>query len=295
MRNYVLKIAGYRIKFESKSDGPDLAPSERFSSFISSGEESDVNIYVHSGNFTFPEKTEKVLEAPFFEETDGIRIKKNETFWSIYKCDTCMFIKVMFPLSSDNEHAVLKFSLTDMEWDLYLNKADGKADPFEYPLDGLALYYLTVIHGDVMIHSSGVSYLSNGFLFSGVSGKGKTTMAKLWDSYGANVIHDDRLIIRNTSEGYVMYNTPVYRDDSPREAALSHIFLIEHGRLNKKIRINGATAVTALMANCIQHNWSTEIIKKLVDSLSGICAATQVFRLSFKPDNSVINMIVNEA
>jgi hypothetical protein len=295
MRNYVLKIAGYKIRFESKSDGPELTPSERFSRFISSEEVPDVTINVHSDNFSFPEKTEKVLEAPFFEETDGIRIKKNDTFWSIYKCDSCLFIRVMFPLSSNNEQAVLKFSLTDMEWDLYIDKAGRSADPFEYPLDGLVLYYLTVIHGDIMIHSSGVSYLSNGFVFSGVSGKGKTTMAKLWDSCGARVIHDDRLIIRNKSGGYVMYNTPVYRDDSPREAAISHIFLIEHGRHNKKIRLKGASAVTALMANCIQHNWSPEIIKRLVDTLTGICTATQVFRLPFKPDDSIINLIINEA
>jgi len=47
-----------------------------------------------------------------------------------------------------------------------------------------------------MIHASGVNNAGHGYIFSGVSGKGKSTMAKLWDNSGARVIHDDRLILR---------------------------------------------------------------------------------------------------
>ena len=67
-----------------------------------------------------------------------------------------------------------------------------------------------------MIHASGVYYNGRGYLFSGVSGKGKTTMAGLWDNIGAQVIHDDRLIIRSIDGVYRMFNTPVYRNDEPR-------------------------------------------------------------------------------
>ena len=97
-----------------------------------------------------------------------------------------------------------------MEWDLWIETDRTKTDPLEYPLDGLILYYLTVINNDIMIHASGVNYAGKGFLFSGVSGKGKSTMAGIWDNRGAKVIHDDRLIIRKTGDGYRMFNTPVY-------------------------------------------------------------------------------------
>ena len=81
-----------------------------------------------------------------------------------------------------------------------MKATEKEIDPFEYPLDGLILYYLTVINGDIMIHASGVNNAGEGYLFSGVSGKGKSTMAKIWDNYGAKVIHDDRLVIRKTGE-----------------------------------------------------------------------------------------------
>ena len=72
--------------------------------------------------------------------------------------------------------------------------------------------------GDIMIHASGVNHSGHGYLFSGTSGSGKTTMAKLWDKAGARVIHDDRLIIRNIAGSYKMYNTPIYMNDIPTES-----------------------------------------------------------------------------
>ena len=118
-------------------------------------------------------------------------------------------------------------------------------------------------------------------------------MAKLWDKSGARVIHDDRLIIRHTGGGgYVMHNTPVYRNDVPLQYTLSKIFLIEHGKKNELIPVKGSGSVSMVMANCIQHNWNTEIIARLLGSVSIMCSVIPVFRLLFKPDKSVIDLIL---
>jgi hypothetical protein len=143
-----------------------------------------------------------------------------------------------------------------------------------------------------MIHGSGVNNAGHGYLFSGVSGKGKSTMAKLWDKSGARVIHDDRIIIRNTGSGHKMFNTPVYNDDEPRESILNKIFIIEHGRENMLVPIKGANAVTQVMANCIQHNWGPEIIARLLGSISIMSGTIPTSRLFFKPDRSIIDLIL---
>ncbi|MGD0341470.1 MAG: hypothetical protein ABSA76_07170, partial [Bacteroidales bacterium] len=161
-----------------------------------------------------------------------------------------------------------------------------------YPLDGLILYYITVIKGDILIHASGINHSGRGYLFSGVSGKGKSTIAKLWDQSGAKVIHDDRLIIRTNGGGYKMYNTPVYNNDEPSGSPLNKIFLIEHGKTNKIIPISGAAGVSLIMANCIQHNWDPGIVARLLGSVSIMCTSIPAARLQFRPDRSVIDHIL---
>lgn len=261
--------------------------------FLCYDDHSDLTIKVHTGLPSLPAEPEKVFDAPYVEEINGIRIKKNERFWSVHKLRNDLFIRTSFPLSSVSKSALLKFSLTGSIWDLYIDGAEAETDPLEYPLDGLVLYYLTAIRGDIMIHASGVNSSGRGYIFSGVSGKGKTTIAKIWDNAGARVINDDRLILRNTDTGWHMYNTPVYQGDVPRESVIDSIFLISHGPSNTITPLRGASAVSMVLSNCIQHSWDKELVARLVGSLSFLCMAHPVFTLGFRPDRSVIDEILN--
>ncbi len=293
MRKYNLNIAGYNIGFEASANGPELKPSARFLRNINRNSASDILIRVHSEPFNLPKGAERVFRAPYIEEINGIQFNNETNFWSVWKYHSELYIWTIFPLSVSEKNAVLKFSLTSMEWDLWIYGTQYDTDPFEYPLDGLILYYLTVINGDIMIHASGVNNSGHGYIFSGVSGKGKSTMAKLWDAAGAKVIHDDRLILRNTRAGYRMFNTPVYNNDEPRESTFNKIFIIEHGLENNLFPLKGANAVTQIMANCIQHNWGADIIARLLGSISIMCGTIPTSKLFFKPDRSVIDLILD--
>jgi hypothetical protein len=292
MRNFKLEIAGYIIGFEASAEGPDLAISSRFLRNISTNPKPDVHIKIHSDGFNLPEEAERVFHAPFVEETNGRLIENNPNFWSVWKHNSELYIKTIFPLSVDTKNAVLKFSLDKTEWDLWMETGRKEIDPLEYPLDGLILYYLTVISNDIFIHASGVNYEGKGFLFSGISGKGKSTMAGLWDSFGAQVIHDDRLIIRNTPDGYRMFNTPVYENDNPSDSPLDRVFIIEHGYENKLIQLRESSAVSHVLANCIQHTWDAGIISRLSLAISEMCNIVPIYRLPFRPDGSVIDLIL---
>jgi len=292
MRNFNLNIAGYNIGFEAAENGPELKPSERFLRNLNHNKIPDILIRVYSQPFNLPEGAERVFRAPYVEEINGIQFNNETNFWSVWKYRSELFLWTFFPHSSSEKNAVLKFSLTSMEWELWIYGAEKETDPFEYPLDGLILYYLTVINGDIMIHASGVNYRGHGYIFSGISGRGKSTMAKIWDARGAKVIHDDRLIIRNHNGVYRMYNTPVYKDDEPRESVIKRIFLIEHGNENMIVPLKGANAVTQVMANCIQHNWGSDIIARLLGSISIMCGTIPTSKLYFKPDKSVIDLIL---
>jgi hypothetical protein len=294
MRKYNINIAGYNITFESADDGPELAPSNRFLRNICADDKPDIRISVHSGTLELPDKAERVFHAPFVEEINGIPVHQKTNFWSIWKSGSDLYIKTFFPLWPVEMNGVLAFSLEKRDWDLWIDCKSPAVDPLEYPLDGLILYYLTVITGDIMIHASGMEYKGKGYLFSGVSGKGKSTMAGLWEDTGAKVIHDDRLIIRKTGTAYTMYNTPVYNNDDPQASPLNRIFIIDHATTNKIVPVQGAMAVSLVMANCIQHNWGAEMISGLLGAVSEMCEAIPVARLFFLPDKSVTELILTD-
>lgn len=292
MKSYCLNIAGYVIQIESGTNGPDLVPSVRFQNNICRGHVSDITLRVHSCLCTVPEGIERVFHAPYVEEVNGSRIVKGEEFWTVYKHRSDIYINTIFPLSDSGKRGWLKFSLAYREWDLWVENAGQSFDPLEYPIDGLILYYLSVIHGDIFIHASGINISNHGYLFSGISGKGKSTMAKLWETAGAKVIHDDRLIIRHSSGPYKMHNTPVYDNDTPSASPLTKIFLIEHGTENRFSPVSGANAASMVMANCIQHNWNPEIIARLMGSVSIMCSMVPCIRLSFKPDRNIVDFLL---
>ncbi len=292
MTKYNLNIAGYKIRFENTSDETDIVPSQRFSKYISSENKYDFLIKIQYGKTMLPENAVKVFDAPYVEEINNIRIKKSDDFWSVFQYHDDLFITVTFPGQDEEKSALLKFSLHSREWELRINNPGKAFDPMEYPLDGLILYYLTVISGDIMIHGSGVNYNGHGYLFSGISGRGKTTIAKLWDDHGATIVHDDRLIIRKSEHGYSMYNTPVYRNEEPRESLVERIFLIEHGTKNEMIPVKSSAAISLLIANCIQHNWDRKIIEGLLDSVLQVCSDIPVYQLRFRPDSSIIEFLL---
>ena len=291
MRSYNLNIAGYNIRMESADDGPDLVPSRRFRKNIVGSHLYDVCIRVHHGSLRPDEDAERLFVAPYIVEINGYKITRSDNFWSVYKRNGDLFLITNFP-ESPGKKAVLKFSLSLREWDLWIENAGYETDPLEYPLDGLVLYYLTAINADLMIHASGVFYNGRGYLFSGMSGKGKTTMATLWDNIGAQVIHDDRLIIRDNEGIFRMHNTPVYKNDVPRIASVDRIFLIDYGKENRITPSKVAASVSNVVANCIQHNYSQDMIARFLGSVSLMCSKVPVAKLTFRPDRSIIEYIL---
>ena len=294
MKSFNLNIADYDIRFVSTGPETDLFTTKKYSHFFSCSGNADITVRVHSGILTPEKKPVRVFHAPYIKETNNIKIKINDEFWTVYKNNDDMLIETILPLGGKNRKACLRMNAGADEWDLYIGGTGKKKDPLEYPLDGLLLYYLTVRSGDIFIHGSGVSINNTGYLFTGASGKGKTTIARLWDEAGAMVIHDDRLIIRNINDRFVMYNTPVYNNETPRSSPVDKIYLIDHGTVNTIVPTGNSEALSLVMANCIQHLWDTSIIESLTETLVKLTSETNVRRLYFKPDKSVISYILEE-
>jgi len=291
MTAYSLKIADYLISFNGMSEGLVFAPGEAQKEFMCQGDNYDLIINVFRGPVVMNEQAVAVFTAPYVEEIDGIRVKKNDEFWTVYKLGDYILIRTTCPLSDDCREAMLVIRPEEKCWDLIIDTDSVRVDPWCYPVDGLVLYYLTAVRGDIFLHGSGVEYRGYGYAFSGVSGRGKTTIAGLFRDAGARVVHDDRLILRNINGRYYMYNTPVYIGGKAEKAALDTVLLIDHGRDNIISGMSNTEAIAGIMANCIQHHWNAEFIGVLTGSLMNLVNSVSVLLLDFVPDRSVVECI----
>jgi hypothetical protein len=296
-----LVIAGKIIRLQS-DDGINLRPDERFRAFmvahaagpgmwaegnpdLSARGEPDLFVKVEAGSGEIPAAAAKVFDAPLLEETPAGPWQSGEPFWEVAADEENTYVKVS--LKEPVRYPLLIIPRGKMLWQLFADDEGSETNPLPYPLDGLILYFLTSLAGDIMIHGSGVISDGKGWVFTGKSGSGKTTMAKIFDRTGDMVIHDDRLILVKEGAGWRMHSTPVYRNDEPRSAEIDHLWVISHGRSNISTPLSGAEAAGLIIANCIQQNWDREASVRLMASVADLASSVKVSRLSFLPDNRV--------
>lgn len=267
--------------------------------------EPALTVDVFPGKAAIPPDAVKVFDARLMEETpDGLR-DTGEPFWEILTNAGVTFARIY--LTNPVSNPVLAMPGGKMTWQIFADSQgpdvnplpyplpDGQGpdvNPLPYPLDGLLLYFLSSAAGDIMIHGSGAVCGGRGWIFTGRSGSGKTTMAGIFDRAGDRVIHDDRLILRREEGGWVMHSTPVYRNDEPRSAAVGHLWGIMHGRANVSTPVNGAEAVAMVLSNCVQQNRDREAASRLAAAVEDLVSSVRVSRLSFLPDGVIRDYLI---
>lgn len=294
MLSYILDIAEYKILFQSKGQGFDLEPSSSQQSFIAATSKYDIAINVLRGSVKIPPGSKAVFKSPYVEEINGVAVKKSDKFWTVYQHGDYILVHTSMPLSNTINEAMIVIRPGEKAWDIIIDSKDIKVNPVAYPLDGLLYYYLTALHGDIFIHGSGVELDRKGILFTGQSGRGKTTIAHLFDEAGARVIHDDRLIIRKIDDEFIMFNTPVYELERSNYTRLDAIYTLDHGKLNKATAMKSVESLTSVMANCIQHHWNAALIGTFTSAIKNMTGVIPVKHLEFVPDKSLVDFIRND-
>ncbi len=168
-------------------------------------------------------------------------------------------------------------------------------DPFFHPLGILMLQYIVHLEHGFVMHASTVSYKGKGFLFSAVSGTGKSTMAKIWQQKGATIINDDRIIVMPSGNGYALYNTPMpYYIDQNKSVQLNNLFIIKQSKENYIKQLNSTHGILAILGNCMQYQFDKNQIKERLDIISNTCNYCKVHEVGFKPDTDIVDLILEQ-
>lgn len=214
--------------------------------------------------------------------------------WRIIKMDQSIAVCVDYDGHQGLDAAMAVVNPVDQTIIYYLDAVGGPLsfDLYENPLGILLTIYLAHFNGGIVIHASGVDDGGRGYLFTGVSGIGKSTMAGVWQKEGAAVVNDDRLVVMPVNGDFTIANTPMPSyTDRPKEAPLRAMFLLSQKTENSCCRINGAKALSLLMANCMQHFHSKKMVEAHLEILGRLVQKVPVFELGFKPDSDVVALI----
>ena len=166
-----------------------------------------------------------------------------------------------------------------------------------YAIDSVLRIVHTLIQapeGGFLLH--GASAIRNGraFLFSGVSGAGKTTISRLAPPDSV-LLTDEISYVRREGERYLACGTPfageLARLGENAAAPIDRLFFLAKGAENRIEPIETADALRMLLRNILFFVGDAELIQMVFRSACDFLARVPAFRLTFFPDERVWDLI----
>lgn len=161
---------------------------------------------------------------------------------------------------------------------------DLDCDTMEYMFLG-AEYYSALVHfNGMMLHSSCVVYDGKAYLFSAVSGTGKSTHTQLWLKRfpGSFILNDDKPAIRITEDGIFAYGTPFSGKTDLNVntgVPIGGICVLQRGETNHIEKITVEEALFSILNQTVRP-YNEDGMDKLLKTLDKVIENVPVYRLS---------------
>jgi hypothetical protein len=185
-------------------------------------------------------------------------------------------------------------------WDARTGRGWIRQCPNPYSIDTvLRITHSLVLaeEGGFLVHAASAIRSGAAYLFAGVSGAGKTTMARLAPR-DAVVLTDEISYVRRIGSGYRAYGTPfageLARSGANTSAPVNALFLLEQGPENRITPIAQKDAARALMRHVLFFAHEEEMVARVFDSVLEFVSRVEVLRLVFTPDARAWELIAPE-
>jgi len=198
----------------------------------------------------------------------------------------------------ESGHWLMKRGDFRAEWNPYSlqGRIEQTINPFS--LDSVLRIvhtFLLAREGGFLLHASSAIRNGSAFLFSGVSGAGKTTMARLAPP-DVVVLTDEASYVTRRGREYFAVGTPFFgelaRVGANERAPVEGLYLLAKGPVNKIEPIDRADAVRALLRNILFFARETDFVEMVFDAAFDFVDRVPIRRLTFTPNFRVWEMFI---
>jgi hypothetical protein len=282
-----LTVAGLRIAIEAPPSLPWNWPAGPLGRFASPAEEADLHVGVRVGRVEAPPAGSVRYDSGggiFDVASDG-----REVVFALRIRGVLQRVARFDPDFRQGEVVLAPDSLYAREC-FY---------PLAYPLDELIFLHRIVRDEGLLIHACGAERDGNVLIFTGPSGAGKTTIARLLEGQaGARILSDDRIVLRREGEQLWAHGTP-WHGDAPLSLAagarVAALHVIRHAPEVLAEPLAGAAAATAVLGNAFLPAHDPAGAAAALDFAARLVARVPVIRLGFPKDERLVRYAFGSA
>jgi hypothetical protein len=221
--------------------------------------------------------------------------------WSLWQ-DGERFLIRLQPPGDDAPHCQAFFSRDFSSGTVYCGdaatagRAEGPrvANPMCYPLDQVVTMHHLASRAGVLVHAAGAVYRGRGLIFPGVSGAGKSTIAKLLSARGHTLLSDDRIVMRITEDGPRGWGTPwpgEGRMALNQAIALDGIVFLNQAPVNDMTPLTPGQALKRLLPMVSVPWYRADFFEPVLQTCGALVGRIPAFDLFFAPSAGVADVL----
>lgn len=289
-----VQIGGYAVQVHEPDNHPRLTwPLRPFDGFLSSWIPSpDIRIDVTVAS-PLPELPPGTL---LFDSAHGC--------WKLFESDAELLFESLDPKLfqprvrariSDDYRTVQAWMLPSLE--------DGQVgwSPMQLfnPLIEVCLLSRLSRDGGLLLHAAGLVLDKQGYVFTGASGTGKSTVAELFANQDAVVLSDERVILRRHGTAFFLHGTPWvgsghYAENS--SAPIAALFSISHGQEQHSLTpLASSKAATLLLQQAFLPHWDRAGLEAMLEFLASLTVRIPCHSLAFLNQPDVVDFVCDHS
>ena len=183
------------------------------------------------------------------------------------------------------------------QWDPHRREGWIRQSANPYSLDSvlrIAHSVLLAMEGGFLLHAASAIRNGRAFLFAGVSGAGKTTIAGLAPA-DATVLTDEVSYVRRVDSGYKAYGTPfageLAQSGANSSGPIDTLFLLEKAPSNCIHSVLPRIAARALLRHILFFAEDAELVQRVFDSALEFVSRVKTASLAFQPNAFIWELI----